>query len=371
MKTFRFKALGLGTLLAASLLFSSCSNTSDKEKKSVQATATPALEETNVATPAPTLESYTKEDLDSISIQELAPYEEKLAITTAQRDAFLAKYGEAEYKQALYETAWSFDITENKNPRVAYDKEIAALEEKYNCTNTVLSIPSSIGEHSIGADYLCINDDKKRDTVVMIHGFGQNRRHNLAITEKFLKFGYNVIQYDQRGGGENTAPQIVVGPLLETEDAKDVLTYADAQIDKSNKLILWGFSYGGGTAGCALGDKKTDKIVDYAILDCPANDYVKKPPFPYTNKLMNIICGKNLSDCNTADKLKNVTTPLLFFTSKGDDRVSCSIVKYEYKQAGSKKKYIYISKTAKHGLIHRTNAKKYNSLLKKFLSDSL
>lgn len=367
------KTGGFVTILAVALLCTSCSNTrnTSNTKNATNATTSPTENIQNQATPLPTLKSYTKDELEAATLKELAPYEKKLAITDEQKESFLSKYSETDYKQALYETASNFDITENPNPRVAYDKEMKKLEEKYHCTNTVIAVPSSTSDYTIGADYLCINDNKKRDTIVMIHGFGQNRRHNLAITEKFLKFGYNVIQYDQRGGGENGAPRIVVGPLLEAEDAKAVLAYADKQLSSSNKLILWGLSYGGGTAGVALGDKKTDRIVDYAILDCAADDSINDSTFPYTNKLLQIICGKNLSDCNTAQNLKNATTPLLFLTSKADDTVPWEIVKNEYAQAGSHKKYIYISPNAKHGLLHRTNSKKYNYLIKHFLNDTL
>jgi len=137
-----------------------------------------------------------------------------------------------------------------------------------------VELESSLDGHIIPADYIYAKDnkekDRSRDIVILVHGLGGNRLTTYPFAEFFLDEGYNVIAYDQRSSGENTAKYTTFG-YLESQDLRDYIKYVRNE-NKNNKIILWGMSFGGATVGIALGDEEINELVDLAILDCPISN---------------------------------------------------------------------------------------------------
>lgn len=141
--------------------------------------------------------------------------------------------------------------------------------EKYEIQQ--VEIPSRLGDHSIPADYILpVGADKGRSTAILVHGLGGNRLSVYPIAELFLSLGYNVLLYDQRSSGENTAPYNTFG-YLESYDLLDYVDYVDALLAPESRLVVWGTSYGGATTATAIG-RDTARKIDYAILDCPVGN---------------------------------------------------------------------------------------------------
>ena len=135
-----------------------------------------------------------------------------------------------------------------------------------------LSLVSSFDGHEIPADYIYApgsEGSKDNKTVILVHGLGGNRLTNYPVAEKFLEMGYSVVTYDQRSSNENTAQSTTFG-FWEKYDLIDYIRYVKEQAPERT-LGVWGTSFGGATAGLALGNAEIDAMVDFLILDCPVS----------------------------------------------------------------------------------------------------
>lgn len=197
-----------------------------------------------------------------------------------------------------------------------------------------VEIISSFDGHVIPADYIYAQqseENKNNKTVVLVHGLGGNRYTTYPYAEMFLERGYNVLAYDQRSSNENTAKYTTFG-YWEKYDLIDCIDYvlknAPGQV-----IGVWGQSYGGATAGLAMGYKDTHKKVDFLILDSPISsmewmieDEMKDMdigiPVSYmswcgsfVNKLK---LGFFYKDADVSTAMRNVEVPVLIINSKAD-----------------------------------------------------
>ena len=197
-----------------------------------------------------------------------------------------------------------------------------------------LEIESSYDEHSIPADYIYAieaQDSKEYQTVILVHGLGDNRYSNYPMAEFFLQKGYNVITYDQRSSNENTARYTTFG-YWEKYDLIDWVNYVEEQAP-GRKIGVWGASFGGATAGLALGHENTNEKIDFLILDCPVSSMewmVEQEmrnmeiglPVSYMTWCGNIVnkikLGFTYQDADVADAMKDVETPVLIINSRLD-----------------------------------------------------
>lgn len=145
---------------------------------------------------------------------------------------------------------------------------LAHFKEEY-IIETV-SIPSTLDGHLIPADFISVDGNWDEDTVIMVHGLGGSRISVYPWAEVFLKNGYNVVAYDQRSAGENTAPYTTFG-YLESHDLRDYVDYVKTKLSAGKKIGAWGVSYGGATVGIYLGSPHANANLDFAIIDSPVS----------------------------------------------------------------------------------------------------
>lgn len=215
----------------------------------------------------------------------------------------------------------------------AYFKKINFNLDEFKSKYTIetIKIKSTFGEHLIPADYITIDGDKNADTIILVHGLGGNRWTNYPIATMFLENGYNVISYDQRSSGENTAKYTTYG-YLESHDLKDCVSYLKDNIN-DNKIGVWGTSFGGATAGIYLGSDHANKNVDFAILDCPISNmsYMLSTemekmeigiPVDFMMFMGNLITkaklGFSYDDTNVCNYIDKTKVPLLIISSRAD-----------------------------------------------------
>jgi hypothetical protein len=197
-----------------------------------------------------------------------------------------------------------------------------------------VEITSSFDEHNIPADYIYAvesQNSRDRQTVILVHGLGGNRYSNYPLAELFLEEGYNVITYDQRSSNENTAKYTTFG-YWEKYDLLDWVNYVLEQAP-GQEVGIWGASYGGATAGLALGYDGMDDKVDFLILDSPVSSMewmVEQEminmdvgiPVSYMTWCGNLVnklkLGFTYQDADVAKAMKKVKTPVLIINSKRD-----------------------------------------------------
>lgn len=197
-----------------------------------------------------------------------------------------------------------------------------------------IELTSTFDGHMIPADYIYAlgnEGNKNNQTVILVHGLGGNRYTNYPLAEMFLQKGYNVLTYDQRSSNENTAQYTTFG-YWEKYDLIDCIDYV---YDYAPEKVMgvWGTSFGGATAGLAMGNKEVENKVDFLILDCPVSDMkwmveeeMRKMdiglPISYMTFCGNIFnkleLGFSYEDANVCDKITNIEIPTLIINSKVD-----------------------------------------------------
>lgn len=243
-----------------------------------------------------------------------------------------------------------------------------------------IEIKSSLDGHIIPADYIYSNqsEDKNCNTAILVHGLGGNRLTTYPMAKFLLEKGYNIIAYDQRSSGENTAEYTTFG-YFESKDLKDYVKYANKYIN-NHDLVLWGTSFGGATVGIALGDKYINNNVNYAILDCPVSDmkymiktYIEElnigSGIDYMVSMGNIVnkikLGFSYDDVNVCNYTSKTDVPVLIFSSKIDKVTPYFMAENIYKSIKHDNKKLVNVKDSKHANILLD----YNSKYKKEIMD--
>lgn len=246
-----------------------------------------------------------------------------------------------------------------------------------------VEIESSFDGHMIPADYIyAIDANENRDfkTVILVHGLGGNRYSTYPIAEFFLQNGYNVIAYDQRSSGENTAQYTTFG-YWEKYDLIDYVNYVKEQAP-NQKIGIWGTSFGGATAGQAVGYKDICKKVDFLILDCPVGsmkwmieDQIKDMdigiPIPYMiwcgSIVNNMKLGFTYSQADTAKSLRKVSTPVLIINSKKDTMTPYFMGKEIYDSIENNSKEIWTVDDSEHTDIWLEHNEEYKNKVLQFI----
>lgn len=246
-----------------------------------------------------------------------------------------------------------------------------------------LKIGSSFEEHVIPADYIYAIDSqnsKNNKTVIMAHALGGNRYSNYPIAEVFLEQGYNVITYDQRSSNDNTARYTTFG-YLEKYDLIDCIKYAEEQAP-GQKIGVWGASFGGATAGLAVGYEDMADRVDFLILDSPVssmqwilNEQMKDMdvgiPVPYMTWCGSIInkvkLGFTYNDADVPNALKDVEIPVLIINSRTDTLTPYFMGKDIYDAIPGNNKELWTVEDSKHYEIWPDYTMEYREKVKGFL----
>ena len=142
----------------------------------------------------------------------------------------------------------------------------------------------------------------------------------------------NVVE--KMGGMETELPKDAL-PHWELTKKYDLIDYIDYVYSHAPEQVIgiWGTSFGGATAGLAMGDKDVENKVDFLILDCPVSDMkwmveeeMRKMdiglPISYMTFCGNIInkmeLGFSYDDANVCDKIADIEIPVLVINSEAD-----------------------------------------------------
>lgn len=178
----------------------------------------------------------------------------------------------------------------------------------------------------------------------------------------FLENGYNVVSYDQRSSGENTAQYTTFG-YLESDDLADCVEYLKVHINDNNKIGLWGTSYGGATVGIYLGTDQANQNVDFAILDCPVSNmkYMLSTemekmdigiPIDFMMSMGNVVTkmklGFSYEDANVCNHIGKTKVPILVINSEVDEITPYFMGKDIYDAVTHSNKEIFTVKDSEH-----------------------
>nr|WP_152805948.1 alpha/beta hydrolase [Alkalibaculum sporogenes] len=208
--------------------------------------------------------------------------------------------------------------------------DLEAFKSEY--TIETIHINSTLDGHMIPADYITANGDKNSDTIVLVHGLWGNRLTVYPMAKMFLEKGYNVIAYDQRSSGDNTALYTTFG-YWESHDLGDYVAYLNTLVDEDKSIGIWGTSFGGATVGIYLGSKSANDSVNFAILDCPVSNMrylisreMEKMnmdlPVNFMMAMGNLVTkaklGFSYDDTDVNEYIRKTNVPVLIINTKAD-----------------------------------------------------
>ena len=243
-----------------------------------------------------------------------------------------------------------------------------------------ISVTSSLDGHTIPAQ-LIYSDTADNDTVILVHGMGGNMYKNHPLAELFLSMGYNVLTYDQRGAGGNTAEGVTFG-ALEKFDLIDCLEYLDT-VAPDRKRGVWGTSQGGATAVLAAAHEDTCSWLDFIILDCPLGNmkYMVDTemqsmntgiPVGYMSWCGDIILrmryGYSYADADAERLAEKITVPTLVINSRADTLTPYFMGENIYNGIVSDKKQIWTVDDSAHTEVWLDHNAEYRQRVSDFIA---
>ena len=279
-----------------------------------------------------------------------------------------------------------FDGFTNIVPREETLEEANTYEDKFQDFAKdkqvhYINFPSSKGDHNIPAIH--IKKDGNKNIAVLVHGLGGTGKSLPHIMDIFLDLGYDVLAIDQRNSGNNQAPYNTFG-FLESYDILDAVNIAKEEIGDDGKLVLWGESYGAGSAAMAAG--RDEQNIDYLILESPVadfNDMFDKElktiedeqgiPVDYMKFAGGIFTKLKLNytfkDIDSNQYIKNVSKPVLITNADHDTLTPPYMGESLYKSISHNNKEIFTAKGYKHAEFPRVDSEKYKKIVSDFLNE--
>lgn len=242
-------------------------------------------------------------------------------------------------------------------------------------------IPSSRGNHEISGDYITYDGNKDHDTVILVHGLGGDRRMMYPIAQMFLEQGYNVLAYDQRNSGDNTAEYNTFG-YLESEDLQDCVDFIRRQVDRDKRVGILGQSMGGATAGFYAGKEHANENVNFMILDGPFDDVYEMIesvmydmnvgiPVPYM-----MLCGSVgtklkfgffYEEMNVSKGIEDTQVPIFVIASEADKTCPVYMGKRIYEAIPHSNKKIWVQQDIEHIMGYYVEPRQYTSKVMDFI----
>ena len=186
------------------------------------------------------------------------------------------------------------------------------------------------------------NQKKRQYAVLFCHGNGGNISHRMEKIAMFHGLGFSVFIYDYRGYGKSEGRASEQGMYRDTRAAYEYLLKQKAIVPEA--LIVYGESLG----AAAAVDLVAQTTVAALILEgafSRAQDMAKElypflPGFVIQTKL------------DSLSKISNVSCPLLFIHSEGDEIVPIELAHKLYNQAREPKTFLAIEGDHNFGVIN-------------------
>ena len=169
-----------------------------------------------------------------------------------------------------------------------------------------------------------------KGTVILFHGFGDEKSMMLDRAYVLLNLGYNTLLVDFMGSGGSEGNQTSIG-FYEAKEVKSAFDYVSSQGEKN--IVLLGVSMG--AAAIMKAQKDYALPVSAIIIECPFGSMLETvqarfgpmhvPSFPMANLLVlwgGILSGFNPFIHSPVEYAKHVNCPTLLLYGQKDPKVS-------------------------------------------------
>lgn len=239
---------------------------------------------------------------------------------------------------------------------------------------------SATNNYRLDANYIPAKNSKK--TVVILHGYGNNKNTMGSYAAMFHELGYNVLMPDARAHGQSQGKYIGYG-WPERYDVRKWVKKDLAKEGSNQKIVIFGVSMGGATTMMTSGLKMPKQVKAY-IDDCGYSDVksefyheakdIYHLPSPVATVAVNILSGVTkanlgfyLGEASSVNQLKKNHKPILFIHGAKDNFVPTKMVYANYKATQGPKE-LWITKKATHARSFETYPVQYEKKIKHFLN---
>ena len=191
--------------------------------------------------------------------------------------------------------------------------------------------------HIIPVYYISANGDYENQTIILVHWHESNHEAMYPIAEVFLNKGWNVVLYDQRAHGKNTAKTVTFGYL----ESKDLLQVVEFVHGKANGKIIGalGQSMGAATIAYYSGTEHASENLDFAVIDSAFSGMYDEIYWEISQTRIlparaltvlgsgccKLLYGYSFSDINIVNQMKSNSIPTLVIHSKADKKCPFSM----------------------------------------------
>lgn len=232
----------------------------------------------------------------------------------------------------------------------------------------------------LDANYIPAGNSKK--TVIILHGYMNNKDTMGPYAAMFHQLGYNTLLPDARGHGESQGNYVGYG-WREKVDVRKWVNKVIEHNGKGSKIVIFGVSMGGATTMMTSGLKLPRQVKAF-IEDCGYTNAKTEiqheaevlyhmpafPKFPLVEILSGITrlrAGYFLGDASSVKQLAKNKRPMMFIHGDQDTFVPTEMV-YENYKATKGPKELWIVKGAKHAKSFQTNPQEYQKKVSQFLN---
>jgi pimeloyl-ACP methyl ester carboxylesterase len=239
-----------------------------------------------------------------------------------------------------------------------------------------------------------LTQTKPSPTIIISHGYGENRSEFLTLCFELWKAGYNVLLYDLRGHGESPVNWSGLG-MYEKEDLLSAINYVRTLKDPSGALIgdgrigLYGVEIGGYSSILAASQSPLVKAValDSVYPDIPTyikyrlkagagndNPWARLIDYPATGQLTSLALQVYLTrrdDSETAeDALRSSFGRRFLFIVGPDSGPLGNMTKALYQRANTQKELAEVNKT-RLGRLYEKDSADYDARVVSFFQEAL
>lgn len=224
------------------------------------------------------------------------------------------------------------------------------------------------------------NATPTKNTVILVHGIGQDKWNSLKYGDIFLDEGYNIFIYDSRNHGESGGKHPSYG-YFEKDDLQTCVKYIKNKIP-GGIIGIHGESLGAATTMLYAETYVKDNDISFYVEDCGWSDlrklYILKsadykvPAFlrPILIEYLSLVCmvrsGFSLDDASPIKNIDKISKPMLFIHGDSDAFIPTAMV-YDLYNKKTGIKVLYIAKGAGHASSFSVNKAKYRLEIISFL----
>lgn len=223
---------------------------------------------------------------------------------------------------------------------------------------------------------------ESKQTVIFSHGYGGNREEIWVpiydLAKELHRQNYNVLMFDY-GYVQEESPRIVSGGIHESKELLGAVNYIKAR--GTEKVFIWGFSMGGGTAlQAALQTDQIDgMILDSAFLLEPDTLYhnlkqfinlPKFPSLPLVRLFFPILNGVSMQQIPYSKvKQHEYSIPIFFIHGEKDQKAPYEIIQSISKNQKMNVNNLWLLPNDDHEQIYKAHKQQYLRKTMAFLSD--